>query len=346
MHKYVYDLDLSTVEEIFTSWEEPDYRAIQFWKGLYQQYWQDPEQFTTFPLELRDRLADEFSFSHLDPVNLVQSSDLTTQKALFRLPDGQAIETVLMHYEDRNTVCISSQAGCAMGCDFCATGQMGFRRQLSSGEIVEQVVYYARHLEAAGERLTNIVFMGMGEPFHNYQTVMESIERMQHDQGMNIGARRFTISTVGLVPMIRKFAREDSQVNLAISLHAVDDELRSSMMPINDKYPVAELISACRDYVESTNRRITFEWALIQGVNDSPRQAQKLASLIGDMISHVNVIPLNPTEGFEGQATTEDRARRFQSVLIDQGIPCTIRQRRGIDINAGCGQLASEHENS
>ena len=343
MNKYVYDLELNEFEDIFTSWGEPEFRAIQMWKGLYQHCWQTPQEFTTFSLELRDRLEEEFQFSHLDPVNLVQSSDQTTQKALFQLPDGQAIETVLMHYEDRNTVCISSQAGCAMGCDFCATGQMGFSRHLSSGEIVEQVVYYSRQLETRGEQLTNIVFMGMGEPFHNYHAVMDSLDRMRHPQGMNIGSRRFTISTVGLVPKIRQFAEEESQVNLAISLHAVEDEERSATMPVNNKYPISELMAACREYVQKTNRRITFEWALIHDVNDSPRHARKLAGLIGDMIAHVNVIPLNPTAGFEGEATTEERARRFQSILIDNGIPCTIRQRRGIDINAGCGQLASKH---
>ncbi len=343
MTKHVYDLDLKDYVEIFTSWDEPDFRATQMWKGLYQHYWQAPQEFSTFPLELRDRLRNEFRFSHLDPLDLVQSSDQTTQKALFQLPDGQAIETVLMHYEERNTLCISSQAGCAMGCDFCATGQMGFRRHLSSGEIVEQVVYYIRQLENRGERLTNIVFMGMGEPFHNYDAVMQSIDRMRHPQGLNIGSRRFTISTVGLIPKIRQFAEEESQVNLAVSLHAVDDDARSSTMPVNKKYPISELMAACREYVQKTNRRITFEWALIRGVNDSARHARKLARLIGDMIAHVNVIPLNPTSGYEGKATTEERALQFQSILIENDIPCTIRQRRGIDINAGCGQLASKH---
>lgn len=344
MNKYVYDLDLNEFEEIFTSWGEPEYRGTQMWKGLYQHFWREPEDFTTFSLELRDRLSAVFSFTHLIPVDLAQSSDQTTQKALFRLPDQQAIETVLMHYDDRNTVCISSQSGCAMGCDFCATGQMGFQRHLSSGEIVEQVVYYARKLANQGERLTNVVFMGMGEPFHNYEKVMEAIDRLRHPQGMNMGSRRFTISTVGIVPKIRRFAREESQVNLAVSLHSVDDERRSSMMPVNKKYPISDLMEACREYVDRTNRRITFEWALIQGVNDSPEQAGKLASLIGDMISHVNIIPLNPTEGYHGEATTMDRARKFQSVLIERGVPCTIRERRGIDIQAGCGQLASKHE--
>ncbi len=342
MNNYIYDYDLSNLEDIFTAWGEPDYRALQIWKGLYQQYWDHPQQFTTFPLELRDRLRREFTFSHLNPVKKIQSSDRMTQKTLFRLPDGPAIEVVLMRYAGRNTVCISSQSGCAMGCEFCATGQMGFRRHLSSGEIVEQVVYYARELKAQRDALTNVVFMGMGEPFDNYQAVMEAIRQLRHPQGMNLGARRFTISTVGIIPGIRRFGREDTQVNLAVSLHAVDDELRSSMMPINKKYPVQELFDACKEYVSITNRRITFEWALIQGVNDTQEQAGRLAEMIQGMLAHVNIIPLNPTAGYEGASTTEERARAFQKVLIDHGVSCTIRERRGIDIQAGCGQLASK----
>jgi 23S rRNA (adenine2503-C2)-methyltransferase len=267
---------------------------------------------------------------------------METQKTLFRLPDGEPIETVRMRYKRRRTLCISSQAGCAMGCVFCATGQMGFRRNLSSGEIVEQVVHYARILEAKEQRVTNVVVMGMGEPFHNYEATLNAIERLNHPEGMNLGARRFTISTVGLVPAIRRFTQEDLQVNLAVSLHAVDDDLRASMLPINHKYPLDELMDACRKYTQKTSRRITFEWALIRDVNDSVQQARKLGELIQDMLAHVNVIPLNPTQGYEGQATTRERAEAFQAELARYNVPCTIRVRRGIDIQAGCGQLASE----
>lgn len=343
MNKYIFDYDLSSLEKICTAWGEPAYRASQIWEGLYQQYWDTPQQFSPLPLDLRDRLQVEFAFSHLKPVEQIQSSDRLTQKTAFRLPDGPVIEVVLMRYADRNTVCISSQSGCAMGCEFCATGQMGFRRHLSSGEIVEQVVYYARALNTQQESLTNVVFMGMGEPFHNYDAVMEAIQRLRHPQGMNMGARRFTISTVGIVPRIRQFAQENTQVNLAVSLHAVDDALRSSMMPINQTYPVSELLEACKEYVSVTNRRISFEWALIQGVNDTPEQARNLAALIQDMLAHVNIIPLNPTEGYEGAATSEERAKVFQEILTEQGVSCTIRERRGIDIQAGCGQLASKY---
>jgi 23S rRNA (adenine2503-C2)-methyltransferase len=182
--------------------------------------------------------------------------------------------------------------------------------------------------------------MGMGEPFHNYDATLAAIDRLNHPEGMKLGARRFTISTVGLIPGIERFTRERRQVNLAISLHAADDDLRSSMLPVNKRYPIADLISTVRRYTETTRRRVTFEWALINGTNDTPEQAQRLATLLQGMLAHVNVIPLNPTEGFEGQATTPERARRFQSILETRGIPCTIRLRRGIDIQAGCGQLA------
>ena len=342
----IYDLDLRSLEEIMKSWGEPRYRSSQIWKGLYQHLWNDNEQFTTLPSGLRQKLAENFSFRNLLPVKTLSSSDGETKKTLFRLPDNQAIEAVLMRYSKRRTLCISTQSGCAMGCVFCATGQMGFRRNLTSGEIVEQVLYYARQLYAEGERVTNVVIMGMGEPFHNYEATMQAIDRLNDSQGFNFGARRFTISTVGLVPVIRRFAAEKRQVNLAVSLHAADDELRSSMLPINRKYSIDELLSACEDYVKTTHRRITFEWALIEGLNDTLEQAQKLAQKLqnllidGSALCHVNAIPLNPTEQFNGQPTSHERAHAFKAELERFGIPCTIRLRRGIDIQAGCGQLA------
>jgi 23S rRNA (adenine2503-C2)-methyltransferase len=229
-----------------------------------------------------------------------------------------------------------------MGCVFCATGQMGFRRNLSSGEIVEQVLYYARDLKSRGEQVTNVVVMGMGEPFHNYEATMAAIDRLNHPDGFNLGARRFTVSTVGLIPLILRFANERRQVNLAISLHAADDELRNSMLPVNRKYPLVDLIESCREYVRKTHRRVTFEWALIQEVNDSPEQARKLAQLVHGLLCHVNIIPLNPTQGYAGKATTRERALAFEEELERHGIPCTIRVRRGIDIQAGCGQLATK----
>jgi 23S rRNA (adenine2503-C2)-methyltransferase len=348
--RLIYDLDLPEIEIIVREWGEPAYRAQQIWQGLYQQLWNDPSQFTNLPQRLRERLEETFRFHSILPARVLESVDGETRKTLFNLPDNQAIEAVRMSYEKRRTLCISTQAGCAMGCTFCATGQMGFRRHLRSGEIVEQVLYYARQLRQTGEDVTNVVVMGMGEPFHNYDATLAAIDRLNHPQGFNLGARRFTISTVGLVPAILRFADEKRQVNLAVSLHAADNELRSSMLPVNKRYPIEELIRACEEYVDKTNRRVTFEWALIHDVNDSPEQARQLAQLLsglvrgGSALCHVNVIPLNPTQGFEGQATTRERAQAFKDELERHGIPCTIRSRRGIDIQAGCGQLAVDNE--
>ncbi len=340
---YIYDLDLDSLTELLRSWGEPGYRAEQIWHGLYQNLWQKADEFTVLPLKLRQRLSEQVSFSHLDPTSNLQSIDGETVKILFILPNGHKLETVRMLYDRRRTLCISTQSGCAMGCTFCATGQMGFNYNLSSGEIIEQVMYFARQLRLIDENITNIVIMGMGEPFHNYQATMEAIRRLNHPKGMKIGARRFTISTVGLVPAIKRFTDEALQVNLAISLHAANDELRSSMMPINKKYPIADLMSATRSYAHATRRRVSFEWALIQNVNDTLEQAIQLSDLLKGMLAHVNLIPLNPTLGFEGQASTESTARIFQAALKNRGISCTIRTRRGIDIQAGCGQLASNN---
>ncbi len=341
--RLIYDLDLEQLKELLVSWGQPAYRARQIWQGIYVQLWQSPQEFTTLPADLRERMAAELRFNGLTPAAILKSSDNQTVKTLFHLSDDRAIEAVLMRYEHRQTLCISSQAGCAMGCTFCATGQMGFKRNLTSGEIVEQVLYYARILKEEGKVVTNVVLMGMGEPFHNYDNTLAAIDRLNHPEGFNLGARRFTISTVGLVPMIRRFAAEKRQINLAISLHASNDELRTNMMPVDRKYPITQLIQACREYIETTGRRLTFEWALIQGVNDTPEEARALAHLLKGMICHVNVIPLNPTHKFHGTGSTRERAEAFRAELENAGIPCTVRMRRGIDIQAGCGQLATEH---
>jgi 23S rRNA (adenine2503-C2)-methyltransferase len=338
---FIYDLDLEGLKTFLTSLGEPAYRAQQIWQGLYQNLWTSPEEFTNLPKALREKLAAELRWSALEPETVLKSKDGETVKTLFRLGDDREIEAVLMRYEARRTLCISTQAGCAMGCVFCATGQMGFKRHLTAGEIVAQVMYYARQLKEQGEQVTNVVVMGMGEPFQNYQNTLKAIDRLNDPKGYNLGARRFTISTVGLVPFIRKFADEKRQVNLAISLHAADNEARSALLPVNRKYPIEQVIEACRYYVEQTGRRVTFEWALIRDVNDTPEVARRLAGLLKGLICHVNVIPLNPTKKYPGQATTRERAQAFAEVLNQAGIPCTIRIRRGIDIQAGCGQLAS-----
>ena len=340
VRRSIFDLTKEDLQEILTAWGEPAFRANQVWQGVYQNLWDTPDQFTNLSRGLRERLFREFEFTTLVPEASLASTDGETTKILFRLRDGRAIETVLMRYNERRTLCISTQAGCAMGCVFCATGQMGFKRHLTSGEIVEQVMVFARQLKVTGERVTNVVVMGMGEPFHNYENTLSAVDRLNDASGFNLGARHFTISTVGIVPMILRFAREKRQVNLAISLHAANDPARTALLPINRKYPLDVLLDACRQYAEMTHRRITFEWALIRDVNDSTEVALELAGRLRGLLCHVNVIPLNPTGRYHGQATTRERAEAFKTVLENHGVPCTIRIRRGIDIQAGCGQLA------
>jgi len=350
----IYDFTFSELTNVLKEWDEPAYRAKQIWQGLYQHLYNSPEQFTNLSKSLRQKMAENLTFMPFSVKVFQDSSDGHTRKTLFELPDKNLIEAVLMHYEQtfdverstspRRTLCISTQAGCAMGCVFCATGQMGFKRHLSSGEIVAQVIYYAQMLKGQNEAVTNIVFMGMGEPFHNYENTMSAIDRLNDSEGYNFGARRFTISTVGLVPQIKRFADEQRQVNLAISLHAADDNARVEMMPINKRYKIDELLEACKYYVMKTSRRVSFEWALINGINDTPEVAKKLAAKLRGLMCHVNAIPLNPTAGYNGIATDRQRAILFKETLEQAGIPCTIRMRRGIDINAGCGQLAGAVE--
>jgi 23S rRNA (adenine2503-C2)-methyltransferase len=338
----IYDLDLKDLSAALA--DEPAYRAHQIWEGLYRHFKQSPDEFSNLPKPLREKLKALFDFTPLIPAAILDSSDGQTRKTLFKLHDGYSIEAVLMRYDKRQTLCISTQAGCAMGCVFCATGQMGFKRHLTSGEIVAQVMYYARLLSDEGSHVTNVVIMGMGEPFHNYENTLAAVDRLNNPEGYNFGARRITISTSGLVPAIRRFADEKRQVNLAVSLHAVENPLRSSMMPVNKKHNVEDLLQACKYYVDTTSRRITFEWALINGVNDTPEEAHRLANRLKGLLCHVNAIPLNPTTGYSGKATTKERAYQFKSILEGEGIPCTIRMRRGIDIQAGCGQLAVKIE--
>jgi len=312
MRPSLYNLDYQELKNQIQDWNEPSYRAPQIWQGLYQNYWNNSDDFSTIPVSLRKEIDKIYTLSSLYSERELHSTDGFTRKTLYRLEDNSAIETVLMGYEDRNTVCISSQVGCGVGCNFCATGNMGFIRNLSRAEIIEQVVNTAADLVQEGKSLTNVVFMGMGEPFHNYTQVMEAVRILNDPEGFGMGARRFTISTVGLVPGIKRFTEENSQ------------------------------IKACRKYIQITNRRITFEWALIEGVNDTGEQAQKLSRLIDGMLAHVNLIQLNPVSCYSGKPATKKNALNFQKTLTDSGIACTIRVRRGIDIQAGCGQLASE----
>jgi 23S rRNA (adenine2503-C2)-methyltransferase len=333
----LYELTPDELAALMQAWGEPGYRARQIWEWLYEKRVSASEQMTNLPKVLRNRLEAETVLGQLERVT-EQSSKDGTVKRLYRLADGQMVESVLMPYDDeRRTACISTQAGCAMGCVFCATGQMGFARHLTVLEIFEQAVLFARDLETRGERLSNVVLMGMGEPFHNYDDSIAAVRRLISDLG--IGARHITVSTVGLVPQIRRYAEEGLQARLAISLHAATDEERSDLLPINTRWPLTELLAACHHYVEKTGRRITFEWALIHGENDTSEQAHALGKLLQGLLCHVNLIPLNLTPGFTGGPSSSQRVNRFVEILGEYGLPATVRVRRGIDIDAGCGQL-------
>lgn len=276
----------------------------------------------------------------LEPVGETPSADGYTHKYLLRLADGAEVEAVQMGFPGRFTACLSSQVGCAMGCVFCATGQMGFARHLSAGEIVAQALFVERQLRAApGEHLRNIVMMGMGEPLHNFEATMTALEILTDNRGLNIGPARVAISTVGHIPGIEQLARHPKRYSLAVSLHGASDEERAALVPVNKKWPLADLLQTCRDYARLKRARVFFAWTLIGGVNDSKDHARRLAALLHGMDAHVNLIPLNPTEGFEGAAPAEEKVRAFQQIIQDSGLPSTVRQRRGIDVAAGCGQL-------
>lgn len=333
----LYDLNIEELTDLVVELGEKKFRAKQLWNWMYDNRVDNFEAMTSLPKPFIATLQEKAVLGKLELATEQKSKD-GTQKRLYRLHDGQLIESVLMPYaDDRRTACISSQAGCAMGCVFCATGQMGFARNLTEGEIFEQAMRFARELEADGERLSNVVLMGMGEPFHNYDATLSAVRRLMTDLG--IGARHITISTVGLVPQIRRFAEEGLQVNLAISLHKADDEQRTALMPVNKRWNIEELIEACRDYTHLTGRRITFEWAAIADENDTPEEAHKLGRLLAGLLCHVNIIPLNPTGGYTGMPADPTRIEKFVNILNHYDVGATVRMRRGIDIDAGCGQL-------
>ncbi len=318
---------------------EPRYRLDQVWSGLYTQL-AAPADITNVPKALRERLASALPTSLRQVVRRVSDGG-DTVKYLWELDDGSRIETVLMIYPDRVTVCVSSQAGCAMACGFCATGQAGFTRHLTVGEIVEQVVVAARDARAMDRRLANVVFMGMGEPMANENAVWGAVERFHGAIGMS--ARHLTISTVGLVPGIRKLTERPLPVNLAVSLHAANDELRDQLVPINKRYPLNQLMEACADYLAVKGRRLSFEWALIADVNDRGADAKELARLCRrfQLPAHVNLIPLNPTPGYPTVGSTPKRVHEFRDLLEGFGVNATVRRNRGTDIDAACGQLAA-----
>ncbi|MBN1136015.1 MAG: 23S rRNA (adenine(2503)-C(2))-methyltransferase RlmN [Anaerolineae bacterium] len=348
-HLPLYDLTYAQLQALLVSWGEPRFRADQLWRWLYSSLADGWEQMVNLPAGLRQRLAAETGLSPLVPVACQESASGQAHKVLFHLHDGETIESVLMRYTDRRTACISTQVGCGMGCLFCATGQGGLVRNLSAGEIVDQVIHLARQVKETelGQRsgaaqahpIGNVVLMGMGEPLANYAATLQAIETLADPRGYNLGARRFTLSTVGLAPGIRRLAQEALPVNLAVSLHAADDELRNQLVPVNRRYPLAELMAAVRDYAARTKRRVSIEYALIDRVNDAPQQAQELARLLEGLLCHVNLIPLNPTPGSPWQPPPRERVDAFRAMLETAGVPTTVRIRRGIDIEAGCGQL-------
>ncbi|NTW01594.1 MAG: radical SAM protein [Oscillochloris sp.] len=382
----LYDMSLADLESLMRSWGQPSFRARQIYRQLYINFAANPAQMTDLPRVLRERLAAEIRCGGLDLIRTQQSEDGLTRKALFALPDGAVVETVLMIYADRATVCVSTQAGCAMGCTFCATAKLGLLRNLSPGEIVEQALWASRELRhwqevrgghrGAGNgmpeteqqdesfwwadtpvstrvfsRISNLVFMGMGEPLANYDRWWAAVQRLHDPQGFNMGARSMTVSTVGLASGIRQLAGEGLPINLAVSLHAPDDALRSELMPINKRFPIAELLDATREYIAKTGRRVSFEYVLLQGRNDHPHQALALAKLLRGhtaeganrgvpLLCHVNLIPWNPVPGSPLGRSERQRVLAFQQVLVDYGVACTVRVERGVEIAAACGQLA------
>ena len=320
------------------------YRMRQIYRAAAKELVRDIGEVTTLPKDLRESLQHAgFSFNSVEPVVEQRSTDKQTSKGLFRLADGSEVEAVLMeHYGDRNTVCISSQAGCAFACAFCSTGQAGFTRQLEPTEIFDQARFFARELASRGKRITNIVFMGMGEPFHNYESVMDAVALLNDGQGFELGQRHITISTVGLVDKIDQFADEDVQVNLAISLHAPSDEVRSGIMPVNRRFNMEELLAACDRYIQKTNRKVFFEYVMLKGVNDTDDHARELARRMKGHLYHVNLIPYNTTPDGPFAGSENERIWAFAGILDEAGIPTTVRANMGRDISAACGQLRAE----
>ena len=340
------DLSLDELRDYFLEIGEPKYRAAQVFKWVYQHGVHDFDEMSNLSKALRAKLEESAVIPKLELRRVSESKNEDTTKYLFELPQGGEVESVQMRYseemgEGRVAVCISSQVGCAMACNFCASGVMGLKRHLSTWEIVDQVTQIQNQLRPSGKRVANVVFMGLGEPLHNYDEVLRAVRLLNNPDGLGIGMRHLTISTSGLVPQIEKLASEGLPIRLAISLHAVRDELRSEMMPVNRRWDLETLMGACSEYYQTSKRRVTFEYILLDGVNDSEEEAVELARLLNTHKIHslVNLIPWNPVEGVEYRRSKPQAIRKFQETVKKAGIRCTVRQEKGADIDAACGQL-------
>lgn len=346
----LHDLSFDELESALADGGVCQHHTKVLWRAVHREALLNPADFEPLLPPVRRWLeanvgeGRRFTINAPEQVEEIRSSDGLTRKFLLRLTDGQVIESVLMEYDGRFTACLSTQAGCAMGCVFCATGQMGFVRHLRPGEIVAQVLHVRRALTAShpGRNLRNLVLMGMGEPMHNYDAVIKAMHTVSDRRGSNIGPSHIAISTVGVIPAILRMAEEQQPFRLAVSLHGSNEEERRALVPVSAKWPLDALVETCREYGRQTGRRIFFGWTLIAGKNDSPETAHRLAKLLAGIDAHINLIPLNPTEGFDG--ISSPAGREFQRVLLEAGFPCTFRQRRGIDVAAGCGMLKAENQ--
>lgn len=345
MKPIIYDYTLDGLRDWMKENGEPAFRGDQLFDWIYVKRVKSFEEMTNLPKELREKLDDQFQFVTLTEITKFESRDGTV-KFLFGLHDNHAIETVIMRHNYGNSICVTTQVGCRIGCTFCASTLGGLKRNLTAGEIVAQVVTAQQMLDATGERVSSIVIMGSGEPFENYEATMTFLRNMIHEKGLNIGQRHITVSTSGIVPSMYKFADENTQINLAISIHAPNDKLRSKLMPVNRRFPFEDVIEACRYYIAKTGRRITFEYALIGGVNDQAEHAQELADVLKDMLCHVNLIPVNHVPERNYVRTPREDIFEFQRVLERNKINVTIRREQGHDIAAACGQLRAKHMES
>ena len=333
--KNIKEYNIDELKEEMKNIGEKPFRAEQIFKWIYQEKVKEFSEMTNISLELRKKLEENYTMCNFKIIKKQESKDGTI-KYLFDVLDGNAIETVLMRYHHGNTVCVSSQIGCKMGCKFCASTGIAFIRNLTSGEIVEQILAVEQDTK---ERISNVVFMGIGEPFDNYDNVVKAIRLINNPKGLNIGARHISISTSGIVPKIYQLAEENIQCTLSISLHATNNEKRSSMMPVNNAYPIEELMKACKEYIKKTNRRISFEYALAKDNNDNLEDAKELVKLLKGMLCHVNLIPINKIENGKFTKSTNENIMKFRDYLNEHGIVATIRRELGSDIDAACGQL-------